>query len=112
MATWQAKLTSSAYRVVYGDPPASLDANTFWSVAKELVPLEVPVLLGGSHRRLAPYLQSNIVSLPCHLFQGYAHPLQKSYKTTWHIITTKSSSGSGVREPKQRVKLIHVFCAV
>ena len=62
MATWQAKLLAGSYKLVSGDPPADLNASEFWSVATDLIPQDVPILLGGSHRRLAPYLNTNIVS--------------------------------------------------
>lgn len=63
MTTWQAKLLGGSYKLVSGDPPVGLDASEFWSVAKDLIPQDVPILLGGCHRRLAPYLYANIVSV-------------------------------------------------
>jgi hypothetical protein len=54
-------MVGQRYDLIFAEPPASLDAASFWRTTNELCAPSTLVLLGGTHRDVAPFLAQNLV---------------------------------------------------
>jgi len=112
MATWQARLVSETYDLLYVEPPSTLDAFAFWTTIKELCPPITPIILGGTHAQLAPFLSENLVRrLNVALTQPGTNGAQFQYRYSWTLVSTSTPKDSGRRCPHVRTRVLHLFCA-